>query len=152
MTRYAGAPGDFPGHRIAARGPWKVKITIAPGGIGPGWMLPGRGFWREFGDGCGRILPADCGPIGGIGGHWAARREHRCAAAAARPVRLAGIKGRGPGLFNYFDRGNVRCRPARAIGSGNRATRSITTQRKGPPRGAGQSYWFKVGLHIKRVD
>ena len=36
----------------------------------------------------------------------------------ARPVRLAQSKGRGPGLFNYSDRGNVRCGPARAIGPG----------------------------------
>tara|TARA_R110002072_G_scaffold42170_2_gene119528 strand:- start:526 stop:975 length:450 start_codon:yes stop_codon:yes gene_type:complete len=36
----------------------------------------------------------------------------------ARPVRLAQSKGRGPRLFNYFDRGNVRCGPARAIGPG----------------------------------
>ena len=102
-------------------------------------MLPGRGFWRGIGDGCRRIFPADRGP----GGHWIRSPGDRCAgigsdrhaAAAARPVRLAGTKGRGPRLFNYFDRGNVRCGPARAIGPGNRATRSITAQRKGPHNG-----------------
>ena len=117
MTRYGRDPGAFRAHRIADRGPWKREISIAPGDIGPGWMFPGRGFWRGFGDGCRRILIDDRGP------------------EIARPVRLAGIKGRGPRLFNYFDRGNVRCGPARAIGSGNRATRSITAQRKGPHKG-----------------
>ena len=48
MTRYPGDPGAFPGRRIAARGHCKREITIAPGGIGPGWMLPGRGIWRRL--------------------------------------------------------------------------------------------------------
>jgi len=86
-----------------------MKITIAPGDIGPGWMFPGRGFWRGFGDGCRRLLIADRGPIGGPGGHWTARRGDRCAGIdpIPRPVdRAPGTFGRDqrarPGLVSLI--------------------------------------------------
>ena len=98
MTRYPEDPGKFPGPWIAVRGPWEVQITVAPGDIGPGWMFPGRGFWRGFGDGCRRILLADRGPIGGPGGHWTARRGHRCRPADRAPGTFGGDQRARPGL------------------------------------------------------
>jgi len=71
------------------------------------------------------------------------QREIDVGQRIARPVRLAGTKGRGPRLFNYSDRGNVRCRPARAIGSGKHQRERSQRKEKARTK-AGQSFWVGV--------